>query len=85
MKTAFQITQKTTEAFAGTLPTIPAVGTAITIQNGFTSSAGVAIVANTGSCRVSLAGTTTYYLVASVAFSVSTMGGYGIIRARRRR
>lgn len=33
--------------------------------------------------RVSLAGTTTYYIVARATFTVSTMTAYGIIRARR--
>ncbi len=72
-------------ATTGTLPTVPAVGTALAIQSGFTAAAGTAIVSNTGSCRVSLSGTTTYYLVASVSFAISTLSGYGVIRARRRR
>lgn len=72
-------------ATTGTLPTVPAVGTALSVQTGFVTAAGTVVVANTGSCRVSLAGTTTYYLVASVAFAISTLSGYGVIRARRRR
>jgi hypothetical protein len=36
-----------------------------------------------GPLRVSLAATTTYYLVASANFTVSTLTGHGIIRARR--
>jgi hypothetical protein len=36
-----------------------------------------------GPTRISLASTTTIYLVASTAFTVSTMTAYGIIRARR--
>lgn len=35
--------------------------------------------------RVSLASTTTYYLIAKAGFSVSTLGGYGTIWARRAR
>ncbi len=36
-----------------------------------------------GSMRISLAGSTTYYLVATVSFAVSTMAAYGFIGARR--
>lgn len=35
--------------------------------------------------RISIAATTTYYLVATAIFSVSTCTGYGVIRARRLR
>lgn len=36
-------------------------------------------------CRISIAGTTNVYLVAYITFTVSTMVGHGILRARRMR
>lgn len=40
---------------------------------------------NVGPCRLSLGTTTTVYMIAVAAFSVSTCSAYGIIQARRRR
>ena len=68
-----------------TLPTTPALGTSLSVLTGITTAATEAVVLQTGATRISLAGTTSVYLVASVTFSVSTMGGYGAIYARRRR
>lgn len=39
----------------------------------------------TGSMRVNISSTTTYYLVAQASFAVSTMAAHGFIGARRRR
>ena len=70
-------------ATSATLPTIPAIGTSLQVLTGITSAAGESITLGANTTRISLSGTTTIYLVASVSFSVSTMGGYGAIYARR--
>ena len=41
------------------------------------------IVSNFPSTRVSIAGTTTVFLIAQIGFSLGTVTGYGSIRARR--
>lgn len=68
-----------------TLPTAPATNTSLNILTGITSAGTESITIPVASCRQSLSGTTTIYLVANTTFSVSTMGGYGKISARRRR
>ena len=65
----------------GTLPTAPAGGYA-EVQ-GLTLAAGAEVSLILGYTRVSLATTTTIYLVAEAAFTVSTCGVYGSISARR--
>lgn len=45
--------------------------------------AGAFLAGNNGRMRISLSGTTTVYLVASVGFAISTMAAYGFIGARR--
>ena len=47
------------------------------------ASAGVSNGIPIATQRISLASTTTYYLVANVSFGVSTLGAYGYITARR--
>lgn len=49
------------------------------------SAGGVEPCFSVGQTRLSLAGTSTAYLVAQATFAVSTMGAYGYIAARRRR
>jgi len=77
--------QVAVSATSATLPTVPAAGTARTNIGGVSVPAGEAMVASTSQARVSLSGTTAYYLVAQTSFAVSTMGGYGVLKARRRR
>lgn len=48
-------------------------------------SANTQIGLSTGPCRISLAGTTTIYLVARCNFSVSTLAGFGFLTAWRMR
>lgn len=65
-----------------TLPTAPNGGSYNTIVA--TLAAGITTnVIPTGMTRISLASTTTYYLVANSSFSVSTMTAFGFIGARR--
>jgi hypothetical protein len=64
-----------------TLPTAPAGGYANV--SGLAQAAGTAISLTLGYVRVSLASTTTVYLVAQATFTVSTCGAYGTIQARR--
>ena len=49
------------------------------------SAAGVMPISPVGSTRISLASTTTIYLVAKTTFAVNSMSGFGFIAARRRR
>lgn len=65
---------------SATLPTAPAGGYN-TMAASFTAASVAAFTLSTS--RLSLSGTTTVYLVGFAAFSVSTMGGYGFIGARR--
>lgn len=67
----------------GTLPTFPAGGAAFLMAAPWT--AGISQGFNCGMTRISVAATTTVFLVAQANFSVSTMTAYGFIGARRRR
>lgn len=49
------------------------------------SAAGKALVMPTPTIRASLAGPTTYYLIAQSTFAVSTLAAGGVLNARRRR
>jgi len=66
---------------AATLPTRPGSGasTQIILGTGVSAASGVP----TGTRRVSLASTTTVYLVVYTEFTVSTLAAYGFIGARR--
>ena len=66
------------------LPTSPAAGAYTALQLPFTTGQTQSIPAGAGR-RISVAGTTTVYLIAYAAFAVSTMTGYGYIGARRAR
>jgi hypothetical protein len=79
-QTAIEAAISTTSA---TLPTRPGKG-AFT-QLFVTFQAGISIIVPTGTTRLSLASTTTVYLVALSNFGVSTNAAYGYIGARRRR
>lgn len=72
---------------SATLPTQPGgsgLGTdPITVINQAAQVPGGLVVVATPTVRVSLAATTTVYLVASSTFTVSTNAAYGTIRARR--
>lgn len=71
-------------SISATLPTPPGAG-AYT-QVGLSVGAGVTEpVFSVGSTRISLASTTTIYLVAQSTFAASTMSAFGFIGARRRR
>lgn len=79
----------TTSAIAGitttsaTVPTRPASGGISQIVA--TTAASLSHSLPVGTTRISLAATTTVYLIARCQFSVSTMGTYGFIGARRAR
>lgn len=66
-----------------TLATTPAIGSAYTQLFGFTIGAGASCILAVPGTRITISGTTTVYLVGLAAFSVSTMGLYGNIMARR--
>ncbi len=66
------------------LPTITGGTDAIQL-NDASQAASSLIGQSTGTLRVSLSGTTTYYLIAQASFTVSTMTAYGFIGARRSR
>ena len=68
---------------SATLPTAPGSGAYASFSLPFTVGAGC--VFPVGTARLSLASTTTVYLVAQANYAVSTMGAYGFIGARRRR
>jgi len=68
---------------SATLPTTPAIGEALSQIRGISSAATQSEVLGTSPTRISLSGTTTIYLVGFVTFTVSTLGGYGSICARR--
>lgn len=65
----------------GTLPTAPGKG-AYAIQQ-LTFTPGVTQAMSVGQRRISIAGTTTIYLVAQADFAVNTCAAYGILAARR--
>lgn len=80
----------TTTYFAGGINTVSATQPAA--SSGFSTDvrfyAGAANTnqtMNLANCRVSIAGTTTVYLVATSIFAISTQGAYGFIGARRAR
>jgi len=68
---------------SATLPTSPNGGAYAREEIAFPATATQIIP--TGTMRISLASTTTVYLVAQATFSVSTMTAYGFIGARRAR
>ena len=68
---------------SATLPTLPNGGAQFAVSATFAASATAALPV--GATRVSLSATTTVYLSAQAAFTVSTMAAYGFIGARRRR
>lgn len=68
---------------SATLPTAPNSGAFIKETTSFTLGASQG--AYVGQTRISIASTTTVYLVIQVAFTISTCGGYGYIGARRMR
>lgn len=68
------------------LPTAPGAGSSVSqTQAAFVAGAGSQFGFAVGTRRISLASTTTVYLVASAIFTVSTMKAYGFIGARRAR
>lgn len=76
-----------------TQPTVPADGTSFTIDASGATTTAVGVIWTIGgtaapnqpvnTCRISVSGTTTVYLIATVSFSVSTCSGFGKICARR--
>lgn len=74
-------------ATSATLPTQPGgsgIGTdPLAIERRAASVPGGVLTTAVGPVRVSLATTTTIYLVVQDTFTISTMGAYGTIRARR--
>ena len=68
---------------SATIPTRPASGGISQITATTSASLGHSIPV--GNTRISIASTTTVYLIARVLFTVSTMGTYGFIGARRAR
>jgi len=70
-----------TSITSATFPTSPNAGALNRIQAPFTT--GVDQVLPVGVQRISVSGTTTVFLSALAGFSVSTMQGYGFLRARR--
>jgi hypothetical protein len=81
----------TTSAYSAAINTVSATLPGSGPNNAFVNFTNIAAAANltlgfpVGSCRISLAGTTTVYLVTTLVFAVSTMGAYGWIGARRMR
>ena len=65
-----------------TYPTAPAGGV---VSLNLTFTTGVGQYLPLGTVRASLTGATTYYLVGLGVFGVSTLGGYGVLKARRAR
>lgn len=79
-------TSAITSAISTTSVTFPASpGAGGYMSAGFASAAGVGNVLPIGTTRLSLASTTTVYLVAQSTFAVSTSAAYGFIGARRAR
>lgn len=64
---------------SATLPTIPAGGA---IKQNYSATGQIEAI-SLGTTRISLAATTTVYFVAQFTFTVSTCGGYGVLRYRR--
>jgi hypothetical protein len=69
---------------ANALPSTPSAGTSYATLN-FTSAASQDNQLPTGPCRISLSTTTTVYLFTYIIFTISTMGAYGQLTARRAR
>jgi hypothetical protein len=69
---------------SATLPTTPSTASSMTKHSG-TAATGIGDVLPVGPCRLSLATTTTVYLVAQSTFVTSTNGAFGELRARRLR
>ena len=69
---------------SATLPGNAGTSTAI-FSLGVALSTGASPSMPTGTVRLSLAATTTVFLVVNAGFAVSTLGGFGTIAARRRR
>lgn len=69
---------------SATLPTYPNNG-GIFFLEGYPSSGAATQCFPAGRMRISLSGTTTVYLSTYISFTVSTMGAYGFIGARRER
>lgn len=67
---------------SATLPTVPAVGTALNRHSG-TEATGIGAILSVGLVRISIADTTTVYLVAQSTFTISINAAYGKLRARR--
>jgi hypothetical protein len=76
--TAIEAVLNTTSA---TLPTSPGGG-AESLENITFTTGGVQIL-QTGTLRVSIASTSSVFLIASTAFATSTMNGFGFIGCRR--
>jgi hypothetical protein len=68
---------------SATLPTLPGAGGYAVMPGGV--GTGITLSLPVGVMRLSLASTTTVYLVINCRFAVSTMGGFGFIGARRMR
>jgi hypothetical protein len=71
---------------SATFPSTPSASTSTTISGfsgSFVTTGSQFITANP--CRINVSSTTTVYLLANGAFSVSTCSAYGVIRARRKR
>jgi hypothetical protein len=75
--------QITTTSATFTFP--PTITTPASGGNNLTASATEGFYLAVGPARINVSGTTTVYLVATSVFTVSTLGGYGWIVARRRR
>lgn len=79
--TVATVGQAAISSSTGALPTLPGAGAFNIWQGSFTGAASLALP--TGRTRISLAITTTIYLVAQATFATSTAGAYGFIGARR--
>jgi hypothetical protein len=70
-------------ATSGTMPTTLAANTAWVRDTGAITTGAAPEVMNTGTARISLAATTTIYLVGGATFATSTCTADGFLRARR--
>jgi hypothetical protein len=71
-----------------TFPSVPAIGTSVSILQGnglSRATIGQQFVIPIAEARISISGTTIYYLNATAGFGVSTLAAYGKLVARRRR
>lgn len=77
-------TSDTQAAISQTSATIPTISDVAAVgHEGVALGAGLGRNLNTGTCRISLATTTTIYLVGKAVFAISTETAYGYIRAVR--